>query len=481
MNRKAFTLVELLGVIVILGILGLVIIPKVGDAITNSQEQSYKAQETTIKKATNDFLMDNSDLLENNQSITIKLGVLKQKGYLPVNIKNPKTQANFSNESRIVIQKQNENYNISLFLFDLEDVSENVNSNSPILVLNGDYIEYVEVNSRYIEKGAFSKDSSGTTISNISVQIKQNNVEKSSIDTTQLGTYDVIYSATDINGYTTTATRTVIVRDTQPPVISFPKNTIITTNDVLNFDVMKDVRVTDNYTTNPTVQVSSSIATFPGKYVITYLAYDSNHNETIERRVITVDDSFSEHYTKLNYIESTGLQYIMTDITPADNMGIKIKLSSSDVATDAIYIGSKGTDNTRFWLGNVSAGVYYGWNGITASESRPSVTAGSIIELKMNYLNDRKTTFNETVIEQNLATLGSNSYPITVFAGNATGTVNYKSKIKVYEIVITEGNEITHELIPYYRNTDREAGLFDMITNKFYTNSGSSAFIKGEL
>lgn len=481
MNKKAFTLVELLGVIVILGILGLVIIPKVGDSITNSQEQSYKAQETTIKKATNDFLMDNTDLLETNNTVTIKLGVLKQKGYLPVNIKNPKTHENFSNESRIVIEKKNENYDISLFLFDLEDVSENVNSNSPILVLNGNYIEYIEVNGRYIEKGAIAKDNNGATINNVSTQIKINGIEKSNIDTTQLATYNVIYSVTDSNGYTSTATRTVIIRDTQPPIITFPKNTIISTNEVSTFDVMQDVRVSDNYTANPNIQVNSSIASLPGKYVITYIATDSNGNETVERRVITVDDSFSEHYTKLDYIESTGLQYIMTDITPTDNMGVMIKASSNDITSDTIYLGSTGIGDTRLWIGNVNSNIYYGWNSITEPESRPSITSGSINEMKMNYLNDRKTIFNGNVIDQNLTTLGNNSYPITIFAGNLEGTVNYKSKIKIYRVVITEGNEITHELIPYYRNSDREAGLFDTVTNKFYTNSGTSAFIKGEL
>jgi len=99
----------------------------------------------------------------------------------------------------------------------------------------------------------------------------------------------------------------------------------------------------------------------------------------------------------------------------------------------------------------------------------------------MNYLNDRKTTFNETVIEQNLTTLGSNSYPITIFAGNATGTVNYKSKIRVYEIVITEGNEIAYRFSPCYRNKDRVAGLYDSVNNKFYPSNGNEDFIKGEL
>lgn len=291
MKNKAFTLVELLGVIVLLGILGIVIIPKVGDSITNSKETAYITQEETIKKAVNDFLVDNTDLLEDNDTITIKLGVLKQKGYLPVNIKNPKTRKNISNESLIIITKNGNTYDIKLNLIDLEDVTENMDNNSPILVLNGNYIEYVEVNDTYEEKGAIAKSSTGETISNISKQIKLDGVEKSSIDTSQLLTYNIIYSVTDSNGLTTSATRTVIVRDTKSPTITFPTETTLIANQVNGYDLRQSVIVSDNYDTNTTLSINSGLSNLPGKYVVTYTATDSSGNVTTERRVIKVEST----------------------------------------------------------------------------------------------------------------------------------------------------------------------------------------------
>lgn len=291
MKNKAFTLVELLGVIVLLGILGIVIIPKVGDSITNSKETAYITQEETIKKAVNDFLVDNTDLLEDNDTITIKLGVLKQKGYLPVNIKNPKTRKNISNESLIIITKNGNTYDIKLNLIDLEDVTENMDNNSPILVLNGNYIEYVEVNDTYEEKGAIAKSSTGETISNISKQIKLDGVEKSSIDTSQLLTYNIIYSVTDSNGLTTSATRTVIVRDTKSPTITFPTETTLIANQVNGYDLRQSVIVSDNYDQNTTLSINSGLSNLPGKYVVTYTAKDSSGNVTTERRVIKVEST----------------------------------------------------------------------------------------------------------------------------------------------------------------------------------------------
>lgn len=291
MKNKAFTLVELLGVIVLLGILGIVIIPRVGDSITNSKETALVTQEEQIKKAANDFVIDNIELFDNTDTITIKLGVLKQKGYLPINIKNPKTRKNISNESTITIKKINNAYEITLNLIDMIDVTENIDSNSPILVLNGNYIEYVDVNSTYQEKGATAKSATGETLDDISIQIKLDDEEKSSIDTSQLLTYTVIYSVTDSRGLTTSATRTVIVRDNKAPQITFPKETTLIANQVNGYDLRQSVIVSDNYDQNPTITINSGLSNRPGKYVVTYTAKDLSGNETTERRVIIVENT----------------------------------------------------------------------------------------------------------------------------------------------------------------------------------------------
>ena len=297
MKNKAFTLVELLGVIVLLGILGVVIIPKVGDSITNSKETAYITQEEQIKKAANDFIVDNIELFDNTNTITIKLGVLKQKGYLPINIKNPKTRKNISNESTITITKTNEKFEITLNLIDLIEVTENIDNNSPIIVLNGNYVEYInvnsnetEINNNLIQNGAKAYSSTGEELTEITTQIKIGETEKTSIKTNTLDTYEITYTVTD-NGKTTSATRTVIIRDTEAPKITLPKETILLANQVNGYDLRQDVSVTDNYDSNSTLTINSGLSNRPGKYVVTYTATDSSGNQTTERRVIIVEST----------------------------------------------------------------------------------------------------------------------------------------------------------------------------------------------
>lgn len=478
MKSKGFTLVELMGVIVLLGILGVVIIPKIGNSLTNSKEVSYKAQVEQIKKATRDFFAENTELLEEDSTVTIKLGVLKQKGYLPVEMKDPRNKKSISNESTIAVTEKDGNYNIEVTIIDLESVTENMNSNAPIIVLNGNYIEYVEVDSFYNDKGAFARTAGGREIYDLSVQIQYNGVEQTKLDTSQTRTYNIIYSATD-SGVTSTATRTVIVRDTEPPKVLFPKDTIIPVNQVNTFDALSDVRIIDNHDSNPTVTVSSSIANLPGSYVITYMVQDHSGNETIERRIVKVID-FSSYYTELEYIESTGAQYILTDIVPTDDTGVVMRFSSSNTNTNGIFIGSKSSTNVNFGIGNIDNEIYFGWNTLTPSEDRREIDENTIYEAELNYEGCNASGLNSVPVDAPLGTLESTTAPIAIFANNDNGTINAYSRIKLYQMVITEGNEIAHYLIPCIRNIDNEIGLYDAVTGNFYANMGSENFRKGE-
>ena len=183
-------------------------------------------------------------------------------------------------------------------------------------------------------------------------------------------------------------------------------------------------------------------------------------------------------YQQVEYISSSGTQYIDTNIKPTNELGVSATLSSSNITADKLYFGSKGTDNSRFWIGNVNSQAYFGWNSVLGP--RQSISENTIFSIKMNYLNDRKTFFNNSNINSNIATLATNTYPIYIFAGNVAGTANYKSNISLYNLSLTSNKKIIKNFIPCYKKTDIEhPGLCDTVTGKFYSNSGTGNFTKG--
>ena len=93
MNKKAFTLIELLAVITILGIVSLITVPVVIGVISKSKENLYNSQVSYIEKASKKWSVDNINSLPENGSICVKLSTLKDLGYLKDNPKNLKTDS----------------------------------------------------------------------------------------------------------------------------------------------------------------------------------------------------------------------------------------------------------------------------------------------------------------------------------------------------------------------------------------------------
>ena len=182
-------------------------------------------------------------------------------------------------------------------------------------------------------------------------------------------------------------------------------------------------------------------------------------------------------YQRVEYLQSSGTQYILTNVVPTNTTGAYAKIVSKNTSSDLLYFGSKGSGNSRFWIGNTSNGLYFGWN--TALTPRPTVSTTTTSIIQMNYLNNRLNIHNNSTIHTNIATLASNSYPIAIFAGNNAGTIGNKSSIQLYELKISEGNGVIRDFIPCYRKSDNVGGVYDTVTGTFYTNAGSGTFTYG--
>lgn len=98
--KKGFTLVELLGVIVILAIISMIAVPLIDRSINKSDEDLYNTQINQIVKAAKNYYAEpeNIDGLPQNDedSVTVTLEALQKGGYLPTEVDNPKTGEPFN-------------------------------------------------------------------------------------------------------------------------------------------------------------------------------------------------------------------------------------------------------------------------------------------------------------------------------------------------------------------------------------------------
>ena len=159
--------------------------------------------------------------------------------------------------------------------------SSPVDTSPPEITLNGHSIIYINVFETYADPGLIVTDNVDTTV--------QTSVT-GEVDTSIVGTYDLLYEAIDTSGNSSSASRSVVVEDKIPPVIDlFGEETIIINQHTEFID--PGIAVSDNYDETPTVITSGDLdPSVVGQYEITYKAMDSSGNISSVTRSIIVDE-----------------------------------------------------------------------------------------------------------------------------------------------------------------------------------------------
>lgn len=112
MNKKGFTLVELLAVITLVGIFLLVTIPTVDSLLKKQKDKLYKLQRKNVTEALKTWGNANIESLpeEDGQYVEVTLNDLKIEGLVDDDLKNPKNDICYANTNTFTISKKGEEY-----------------------------------------------------------------------------------------------------------------------------------------------------------------------------------------------------------------------------------------------------------------------------------------------------------------------------------------------------------------------------------
>ena len=141
-KRKAFTLIELMGVLVIIGILTVILVPVINNTIKNNKQTLYDNQLKMIRLAAQNLATDNTYILpeEDGEEIYITLGQLRAMGYAEETIIDPLTNKNFPDNLIVMIIKKGNDYDYKINLD-----GEGITTSSKIIV--------GEPSRKYIKEG----------------------------------------------------------------------------------------------------------------------------------------------------------------------------------------------------------------------------------------------------------------------------------------------------------------------------------------
>ena len=184
-------------------------------------------------------------------------------------------------------------------------------------------------------------------------------------------------------------------------------------------------------------------------------------------------------YVFLEYIESTGTQWIDT--------GIKLNAATDDI--ELVFRANENTEgNSLFGARDSTVAMAYtfaissdlryraGWNNATPTLDLAADTDKHI--LKIEHIGG-VFKLDNTIISIS----GDSSFvtPTTagLFAINArSGQGVYYGQTKIYEYKMWRNGELVQHLIPA-RYTMARIGMYDTVTGTFFENSGTGNFIGG--
>jgi hypothetical protein len=198
----------------------------------------------------------------------------------------------------------------------------------PVITVVGSNPATVELGTTYTDQGAtaFDEFHGATAVSS-----------SGTVDTNTVGTYTITYTATDLDGNTATATRTVNVVDTTAPVVTVTGDNPATTELGATYTdagaTATDASGTVEVVTSGTVDTSTV-----GSYTLTYTSTDASGNAGTATRTVNVVDTTAPVFTSPStFLVEENVTAIGT-VTTTDLATVTYTISN----TDAIAISSAG-------------------------------------------------------------------------------------------------------------------------------------------
>lgn len=193
----------------------------------------------------------------------------------------------------------------------------------------------------------------------------------------------------------------------------------------------------------------------------------NNNTESNEKQIVV------EAYQQVEYIESTGTQYIDSGVKCSQNMSCEINNNFNELSGTQLFGAYSSPKRTHYGIVN---------DKIYMPSVENSVTTEHVFLTNMNYhtffLSSTVYKYDNEIIANGMFEF-ANGLNFYLFARNNNGTDTNYCKSKMTKAMFWIDNELIKNFIPCYRKSDNKRGLYDLVNNEFFTNQGTGDFEKG--
>lgn len=183
--------------------------------------------------------------------------------------------------------------------------------------------------------------------------------------------------------------------------------------------------------------------------------------------------------TVLQYIQSTGTQYINTGYYPNTNTNAKYKVLVSSFSEYGPHLLS-------------SHNYFFPYFRIKDYALKCTINKTQFGINNYQFATNKEYEFeaiwNDKILIDGVEKLTLDTYtktetrddmPLYIGAYMGEGHSDYTLSGKIYYCKIYDGNTLVRDLLPVRRRSDNEICLYDKITKTYFTNAGTGAFVAG--
>lgn len=177
---------------------------------------------------------------------------------------------------------------------------------------------------------------------------------------------------------------------------------------------------------------------------------------------------------ELEYIQSSGTQYIDTGIKASKNLKVEADIDVSPASGWVMILGDY-TNGSYFswWRQNTTMYAYYGSNNKTLTE-----LTGKRKYTSNNTNNIWSIDTSKITVTPNSSDFSKNGSNLYLFSVNNGGNYN-KASMKLYSCKMYDNGTLVRDFIPAKRISDDKCGLWDKVNYKFYTDINGNNFKAG--
>lgn len=179
-------------------------------------------------------------------------------------------------------------------------------------------------------------------------------------------------------------------------------------------------------------------------------------------------------YVEVQYIQSTGTQYINTDFTPDSNTRVVCDFAYTSNPTAAVFMSRPKSNNSNmFGIFNISGTLRSDYG----SEKTSFPSDLSPLNRMIYDKNKNICKIGDATVTNTTRTFSS-VYELFLFASDDGGSASYFASGQLYSCQIYDDDTLIRDFTPCI-NPDGQVGLYDSVNSKFYGNAGTGVFFAG--